>query len=104
MFFEGIDVNKTSELKECIICHYWFFLDKGIRFRQAVWNECDDVLMMSTVVNSITILNMHGVDYHCMITGITKIEVIELLRNSDLSEKMGLIIEKISNRIIFLVM
>ena len=26
---EGIDVNKTSESKECDICHYWYFLDTG---------------------------------------------------------------------------
>ena len=26
---EGIDVNKTSESKDCDICHYWYFLDKG---------------------------------------------------------------------------
>ena len=26
---EGIDVNKTSKSKECDICHYWYFLDKG---------------------------------------------------------------------------
>ena len=25
-FFERIDVNKTSESKECDICHYWYFL------------------------------------------------------------------------------
>ena len=24
---EGIDVNKTSLLKECDICHYWYFKD-----------------------------------------------------------------------------
>ena len=24
-FCEGIDVNKTSELKELDICHYWYF-------------------------------------------------------------------------------
>ena len=29
---EGIDVNKTSELKEGNICHYWYFLDKGFKF------------------------------------------------------------------------
>ena len=23
-----IDVNKASQLKQCIICHYWYFLDK----------------------------------------------------------------------------
>ena len=25
---EGIDVNKTSESKECNICYYWYFLNK----------------------------------------------------------------------------
>ena len=29
---EGIDVDKTSESKECNICHYWDFLDKGFKF------------------------------------------------------------------------
>ena len=23
--FEGIDINKTSESKECGICYYWYF-------------------------------------------------------------------------------
>ena len=27
---EGIDVNQTSASKECIIWHYWYFLDKGL--------------------------------------------------------------------------
>ena len=25
---EGIDVNKTSASKDCVICHYWYFLYK----------------------------------------------------------------------------
>ena len=30
---EGTDeLNKTSESKECDICHYWCCLDKGIEF------------------------------------------------------------------------
>ena len=28
---EGIDTNKTDGSRECIICHYWYFL--GINFR-----------------------------------------------------------------------
>ena len=24
---EGIDVNRTSALKECDVCHYWYFLN-----------------------------------------------------------------------------
>ena len=29
----GIDVNKTSKLKECNIYHYWYLLDKGFKFQ-----------------------------------------------------------------------
>ena len=29
---EGIDVNKTSASKDCIICHYSYFLDKVSKF------------------------------------------------------------------------
>ena len=40
---EGMDVNKTIELKECIICHYWYFVGKGFY----ICNWFHDVLMMS---------------------------------------------------------
>ena len=30
---EGIDVNKRSESKESVICHYWDFLNKVFKFR-----------------------------------------------------------------------
>ena len=29
---EGIDISKTRESKECDICHYWYFLKKGLNF------------------------------------------------------------------------
>ena len=31
-FSEGIDVNKTSQSKECDICHFWYFLNRGFKF------------------------------------------------------------------------
>ena len=33
---EGIDANKTSALKQCIICYYHYFLDKGFTFQSDV--------------------------------------------------------------------
>ena len=27
-----IDINETSASKKCDICHYWYFLNKGIKF------------------------------------------------------------------------
>ena len=43
--------------------------------------------MMSINLNDIAILNIHGVDYRCIIHGISKIEAMGLLRNANLNEK-----------------
>ena len=31
---EGIGVNKTSASKECVICHYSYFLNYSFNFQQ----------------------------------------------------------------------
>ena len=36
---EGIDSNKTNESKKCNICHYWYFLDQGVKFQGDVCNR-----------------------------------------------------------------
>ena len=41
---EGIDTNKTSGSKECILCHYWYFKDVGVKFEPHVRNKCHYVL------------------------------------------------------------
>ena len=63
----GIDVNKTSESKECDICHYWYLLDKGFNFKLHVCNECNDLLMTSISLSDIAISNIKGPDYRCCI-------------------------------------
>ena len=40
---ERIDINKTSESKECDICHYWYFLNK--RFQRDVCHGWADLLL-----------------------------------------------------------
>ena len=90
-FSEGIDVNDTSESKECILCHYWYFLDKGFKFQPDVYNRFRDVLMMSMNLFDTAILNSHCVDYRCIIIGITKNEAVNLLQKVDLNEKTGIL-------------
>ena len=57
---EGLDVNKTSALKECDICHYWYFLNYSFKFQPNVCNRCHDLLMMSMNLSDIAVLNIKG--------------------------------------------
>ena len=83
-----IDVNKTSESKECDICHYWYFLDKGFKFQLDVSNGCYNVLRISMNLSSeIAILSIHGANYRCIINGMSKNKAINCLKNVDLTEK-----------------
>ena len=50
---EGIDVNKTSKSKECNVCHYWYFLNKGFKFQPNFCSRCHDLLMMSMNLSDI---------------------------------------------------
>ena len=84
---EGPDINKTSASKECDICYYWYFLDKGFSFQPNVCNGCHDLLMMPMDISDIAILNIKGADYCCIIRGIGKSEAINLMQNIDLAKK-----------------
>ena len=45
--------------------------------------------MMSMSVSDIAILNIHGAGFCCIITGISKTEVIKVIQNINLTEKIG---------------
>ena len=79
---EGIDVNKTSESKECGLCHYWFFKDIGFKFEEYVCNGCHDLLTMTNSLKDIAILSAKGATFRCILMGISKNEALKRLNNS----------------------
>ena len=84
---EGIDINKTSSLKKCDICHYWYFFNKGFKFQPDVCNGCQDVFVISINLNDITILNINWADYRCIINRISRSDVVNVLQNAVLTKK-----------------
>ena len=52
LYFDKIDVSgaiavkKTCASKECDICRYWYFLNKGFKFQPNFCNRCHDLLMI----------------------------------------------------------
>ena len=93
LYYHKIDFSKGIDItsKECDICHYWYFVDNGFKFEPYVCNGCHDMLMMSINLNDIATLRIKGADYCCIINGISKSDAINLLKNSDLTKKRGVL-------------
>ena len=73
---EGIDVNKTSLSKECMLYHYWYFKDVGFKFEQHVCNKCHNVLITAYELKNITILNIKGVDFRCILRALVWMKLL----------------------------
>ena len=64
---EEIDVNKSSRSKECMLCHYWYFLGTGYTYEPEACNGCHDISMMVYELKDIAILNIKCFNYWCII-------------------------------------
>ena len=84
---EGIDINKTSKSKKCILCHYWYLKDVVYKFQPYFCKGCHTVSMMAYELKCIPILNAKGVDYRCILLGISRDEAVNRLNNSALEDK-----------------
>ena len=78
----GININKTSALKECELCHYWFFKDVGFKFEEHACNEYHDLLTMVYSLKNIAILSAKGATFRSLLMGISKTEALKKLNNS----------------------
>ena len=76
LYFDRIDVSegvnfkkrvnqKSSSItsKECDICRYWYFLNKGFKFQTNLCNRCHELSMMSVNHCDNDILNIKSANY-----------------------------------------
>ena len=79
--------KKTSPSKECDICHYWYFLNRGFQFQQNVCNRSHDLFMKYMNLSDATILNIKVSHYLRVISGISKNKATNVMQNADLTGK-----------------
>ena len=53
----GIDLAKSSNSKECMICHFFFF-NCGFEFQDFVCNDCHDLTMLSVNISDIAVITV----------------------------------------------
>ena len=83
---KGIDLTKSNNSKECLICHYWFF-NHGFEFQDSVCDGCHDLLMLCLNISDIAIITIKNNDYHGIIHKISKSEAINLFKKSVLEDQ-----------------
>ena len=84
---EGIDINKSNESNQCMLCHYWYFKDIGYEYEQHVCNGCHDLSMMVYDLDDFMILNIKDVYYRCFVFNMSKNDSIKLLKTSALDNR-----------------
>ena len=88
---EGIEVNKTNASEECDICHYWYILDKGLKYEPYLCNVSHDLMQKAMHFYDIAIVFVKGSDYRTHFWYMNKYDAINIMKNSDLNEKGGVI-------------
>ena len=81
-----VDLTKSNNSKECMICHCWFF-NHGFKFQDYVCIGCHDLIMLIVNISDIVNITVKNVDYRCIIYNISKSEAINLLKNSVLENR-----------------
>ena len=44
---QSIDINKTNKSKECMLCHYWYFLNKNFSDGPYLCHGCYNIMQKS---------------------------------------------------------
>ena len=82
---EGMDINKTGNLHECIICHYWYFFRMYFKFQPKAWAGCHDMTQKPMNLKNVAILTVSK-NYRIQFWGMTK---MNRMKNANFSEKSG---------------
>ena len=88
---EGIDVDATNKSKECMLCHYWYFLDKNFSYGPYLCDGCNNIIKKSINFKNIAIVHVRESAYRIYFLYMSKREAKILMNNSNLSNKKGIL-------------
>ena len=95
-FLGGNDIDKTNKSKKCMLCHYWYFLDKNFSYGPYLCDGCYNMTQKSTDSKNIAIVYVKGNAYRIHFWYMSKHKrkrkrkAISLMTNSSLNDKKGI--------------
>ena len=91
---DGIDVDMSDKSKECMLCHYWYFLDKNFSYGPYLCNGCYSIMQKCNEFKNIAIVHVKKSAYRICFLYMSKPEAKKLMTNSNLTDKKLMICKK----------
>ena len=88
---EGIDVDMTNKSKKCMLCHYWYFLDKNFSYRPYLCDGCYNIMRKCNKFKNIAIVHVKKSVYRIYFLYVSNREAKNLMGNSNLVDKKGIL-------------
>ena len=78
---EGIDVDKTNKSRECMFCHYWYYLNKNFSYGPFTCDGCYNIVERSTDFKNIAVVRVKNNAYRIYFKDISKHKAKKLMNN-----------------------
>ena len=88
---DGIDIDKTDKSKECMLCHYWYFLDKNFSYGPYLCDSCYNIMQKSINFKNIAIAHLKKSAYRIYFLYMSKREPKKVITNSNSIDKKGVL-------------
>ena len=88
---DGIDVDMSNKSKECMLCHYWYFLNKNFSYGPYLCDGCYNIMQKSIKFKNIAIVHVKKSAYRIYFLYMSKREAKKLMTISNLIDKKGIL-------------
>ena len=55
---DGIDVDMSDKSEKCMLCYYWYFLDKNVSYEPYLCDGCYNIVQKCNKLKNIAIVNV----------------------------------------------
>ena len=84
---DGIDVDMSDKSKECMLGHYWYFLDKSFSYGPYLCDGCYNMMQKCNKLKNISIFHIKEKVYRTCFLYMSKCKAKKLMANSNLIKK-----------------
>ena len=88
---DGIDAGMTNKSKECMLCHYYHFLEKKFSYGPYLCDSCYNAMQKCNKFKTIAIVHVKKSVYRIYFLYMSKREAKKLMVNSNLIDKKGVL-------------